>query len=587
MSLKARLIKAFSVSLVILLLFAVIVISINVSSSRKADKQANIFSASLEIASDMYDSLAEAGLHLIRFQYSLEEERHQIGMETLVKAENIVQKSIALAREHPKHLKPILDYEGEITRKVRQFRELSERIFGIAKEAKAQGAKLDNLSNEIYREAQVCAGNDPAVFFALGNIQSGITGISVASKPEQRAQIRSVVDEKLRIVEARTGSCIGGINQFKTNLAQMYGFFRQIDSLGTIREGYFDDLLEGVNVIYYFSSESIDELSDAIASQLRLAIFVAILLSIIGVAATLLFATNFSKNIISFFTSTVENISRNSSVLLDVSGNITNAVASSANSSASVENISSSINEIDSTTKSTAQNAHSASALVKEAVQKTDSGKDAMHRLQDAVDEIRQSSQETAKILKDIDEIAFQTNLLALNAAVEAARAGEAGKGFAVVAEEVRNLAQRSAESAKKTANLIEKSQTSSEVGVNLAKETTIAIDGIADINKKIEVIVNDISGSVSEQAKGISQINNSISDVSASVQEAAATTENLSASSNDLSDGAEELCVLVSNLEKFLHGEDFIKKSSSATQKIRAISASKKRQTLISFNRN
>jgi len=145
MSLKFRLIKAFSVSAIIMLIFAIVVVSINISSSNKASMQEGVFSVSLELASDMYDSLAEAGLHLIRFQYSLEEERHQIGMETLIKAEAIVQRSLSLARENPKHLKPILDYENEITRKVRQFRELSERIFVIARNAKAQEAKLVNL----------------------------------------------------------------------------------------------------------------------------------------------------------------------------------------------------------------------------------------------------------------------------------------------------------------------------------------------------------------------------------------------------------------------------------------------------------
>src|SRR6185369_5792552 len=95
----------------------------------------------------------------------------------------------------------------------------------------------------------------------------------------------------------------------------------------------------------------------------------------------------------------------------------------------------------------------------------------AMLRMNDAIGKIKTSSDQTAKIIKTIDEIAFQTNLLALNAAVEAARAGEAGKGFAVVAEEVRSLARRSAEAARNTADLIEGSVKNAEAGVRLSDE--------------------------------------------------------------------------------------------------------------------
>ena len=627
MGLKGRLYRAFGIMLGFLLVFAVIVISINISSSSKADKQANIFSASLEVASDMYDSIADAGLLLIRFQYSLDEERYREGMERLRSVNNLINRSLALARQHPKHLGPILDYESEITRKAAQFGRLSEDIFRISREAKRVGVRLDSLAGGIHKYTQFCYGDTvmalayqevergdkvnlvrrlqmlqsaQPIFYALGNLSIGVRSVLTAATPEQRVEFKNLIEDNLKIVEdvmlerqrtvrhawnrAVTDTCVAYINQFRADLTNLQGLLVRIDSLGVVREQYFDDFLEGVNVIYYFSQNSIDELSSEIAGQLALSIIVAILISIIAVIFSSIYATTFTKKLVSFFSSTVEHISDNSNVLLDVSSKITNAVDSSANSSASVESISTSINQIDSTTKSTAKNAYSANTLMKEAVDKTKTGKNAMHRLQDAVNEIQNSSQETAKILKDIDEIAFQTNLLALNAAVEAARAGEAGKGFAVVAEEVRNLAQRSAESAKKTADLIEKSQISSDSGVSLAKETTIVIDGIADINHKIEAIVNDISNSVGEQAKGISQINSSISDVSASVQEAAATTQNLSVSSNDLSSSAEELSELVSGLQKFLHGDNYSMPLKS-TRRPSSAMPKPRQQTLIAFN--
>ena len=233
-------------------------------------------------------------------------------------------------------------------------------------------------------------------------------------------------------------------------------------------------------------------------------------------------------------------------------------MASGASEQASsLEEISASLNEITAMTKQTADNARSADALVQDSVQKAKEGHDAMDRLMKAVVEIQQSSNDTAKILKDIDEIAFQTNLLALNAAVEAARAGEAGKGFAVVAEEVRNLAQRSAESAKKTATLIEMSQSASAQGVSLAEETAGSIVKIEEGSSKIAMIVKEITTAAEEQARGVSQVNQAIGNMDQVTQANAASSEELAASSEELSSQALSMNDSVDDLVGVIDGED------------------------------
>jgi methyl-accepting chemotaxis protein len=207
-------------------------------------------------------------------------------------------------------------------------------------------------------------------------------------------------------------------------------------------------------------------------------------------------------------------------------------------------------------TKQTANNAKNAETLVQDSVGKTKESIEAMDRLQDAVNEIKHSSDETAKILKDIDDIAFQTNLLALNAAVEAARAGEAGKGFSVVAEEVRNLAQRSAESAKKTAELIQSSRKSSQRGVTLTEETAKVIGEITQSSDKIAQIVTEITAAAEEQAKGVSQLSTAVGNIEQVTQTNFAGSHQLAENSQELSRQASMTDDLVGDLIGIIKGE-------------------------------
>ena len=216
----------------------------------------------------------------------------------------------------------------------------------------------------------------------------------------------------------------------------------------------------------------------------------------------------------------------------------------------SLEQTSSTLEEISAMTKQNADNTKQARALAQASQGAADSGTGAMIRMVQAMGKIRASAEGTAEIIRDINEIAFQTNLLALNAAVEAARAGEAGRGFAVVAEEVRNLALRSKEAAKKTEELIKESVKLAEEGAVISNEVNGNLSEIVASVGKVTGIVGEIAVASQEQARGIEQVNKAVAEMEQVVQQAAGNSEETSSAAEELSSLAQGLAHMVSRFQ-------------------------------------
>ncbi len=249
----------------------------------------------------------------------------------------------------------------------------------------------------------------------------------------------------------------------------------------------------------------------------------------------------------------VGNIRASTDVINNSSGEIasgnSNLSTRTESQAANLEETATSLEELTATAQHNADNAKQANQLSTSARQVAEQGGKIVADAIEAMNEISQSSHQMADIVGVIDEIAFQTNLLALNASVEAARAGEQGRGFAVVATEVRNLAQRSASSAREIKALIQDSVTKVNLGADLVNQSGGKLDEIVTSVKKVVDIISEISAASTEQTLGVKQVNNAVQQIDEITQQNAALAEEVAAASGSMQ---QEVAIMAGLLNNF-----------------------------------
>jgi hypothetical protein len=256
-------------------------------------------------------------------------------------------------------------------------------------------------------------------------------------------------------------------------------------------------------------------------------------------------------------------------VASDIAGSAETLVATAADASqaseelsrsageqaSSLEAASSTMAQISTTTRTNARHAHDAAALVTEAGSLIRSSNDALDAMVTSMAGIEDASSRVTRIIRTIDEIAFQTNILALNAAVEAARAGEAGAGFAVVAEEVRRLAQRSAQAARDTATLIEESSDRAREGTVRLKHVSSAVTAFTRQMTGVQDLVQTIRTSSDQQMSGIDQVSRSVEGMALTTQAAAQSADASATAGDRLSTQAEAARAQSRQLDALVRG--------------------------------
>ncbi len=252
----------------------------------------------------------------------------------------------------------------------------------------------------------------------------------------------------------------------------------------------------------------------------------------------------------------------------DTSSEVSNAAGQISSSSqslaegateqaASLEETSSALEQMASMTRQNADNATKTNETMIQTGEMFKQSSVHMENMATAMTSISDSSEEISRIIKTIEDIAFQTNLLALNAAVEAARAGEAGKGFAVVADEVRNLAQRSAQAARDTTMLIEKTITNVREGVDVSGKVSESFAGIQQSATTVTRLISEITVATNEQAQGVDQVNTAVAQMDKVTQQNAAGAEEMASASEQLSAQAHQLNGMVEQLIGLVTGKN------------------------------
>jgi methyl-accepting chemotaxis protein len=599
-------------SVITLILGIVAIFSLTIINSN-SNELVEVYLPEWDIASKLDEQVREAGSAIKSYNETFEEVHWQQATENF----DAIETELTRARQHSDAYElPVLDARlGDMESAAAKFKESSLSYYDATRDL----VKFREQSEQSGRDFQLSMKDYLDVYneSLSGQINRGAGASQINSTRSRIQQVEGLIQDlnsamadlwraeamndaaalqeiEARFIEARNelgglydqttdpelqmflGIGMASLNDNVTNVRSMIEARNTVIAEGAVRNEAYNDIIGHASVLKEAVSNEVMGQGDETQAIVSQYIWIQSVGVILAVAGAILFGWIMSvsingalRKIIDRLTAGAEQVNSSSNQL---SGSSQELAESASEQAASLQQTTSSLEEIGAQTKKTAENAGAANRAMQESEPRVASGVEAMKRMNSAMDEIKNSALETSKIIRTIDDIAFQTNLLALNAAVEAARAGEAGKGFAVVAEEVRSLAQRSAEAARNTAQLIESSQATSDRGTAVAEEVSENLQKIEESVASVGTIVNEISAAANEQRTGIEEMSTVMHEMDKVVQGNASNSEQSASAAQELSSQATELNHIVSSLRGLVGGTSLsegAKKNKNSTSNL------------------